>query len=90
MRDGMMDEVRRVEEQIGPQPDMAAFLTVRDAVREVTGSDAARAYHDRAPVTLYGDAGQAYTIGFDALMDELLMLAAVDVGWGLTDALVDE
>lgn len=85
MQDGIMSEIRRVEDKIGPHPDMAAFLTVRDAVRATEGSDAARAYHGSAPVTLYSAEGHEYTIGFDSLLDELLLLAAVDVGQGLTD-----
>lgn len=42
-------------------------------------------YYDGAPVSLYSDEGYEYWISFASLLDELLTLAAMDVGQGLTD-----
>ena len=85
MRDELRTQIQRVEEEIGPHPDLSAFVTVHDAVRASAGSDAARAYQGSAPVTLYSDEGHEYSIGFDALLDELLTLAAMDVAQSLAD-----
>lgn len=85
MSDNLAGEIRRVEAESGPQPDMTAFLTVRQAVRETVGSDAARAYQDGALVTLHSDEGREYTIRFDSLVEELLLVAATDTGLRLTE-----
>lgn len=85
MRDGLKSVIDAAESEFGPHPDLTAFLTVRDAVRESEGSDAARAYSDGAQVTLYSDEGHEYRISFSSLMDELLMLAAMDTRARLTE-----
>ena len=84
MRDSLRTVIAAAESEIGPHPDLTAFLTVRDAVRESEGSDVARAYHDGAQVALYSDEGHEYRISFASLMDELLMLAALDTRARLT------
>lgn len=85
IRNTLVTEIGRVEAEIGPHQDIAAFLTVLDALRNTEGSDAARAYHGGSLVTLYSDEGNQYTIGFDSLLEELLTLAAREVGRELTD-----
>ncbi|MGO1686474.1 MAG: hypothetical protein ACTHYR_15995 [Brachybacterium sp.] len=74
IKNAVLDAIR----EVGPHPDLVAFLTVHEAVRTTTSSDAARAYHDGAQVTLYSDEGTEYYISFASLVDELLMLAALD------------
>lgn len=80
----LADTIARAEEEAGPHPSLDAFLTVHHALGATTGSDAARAYHEGAAVTLYSDEGTPYQIEFSSLLDELLTLAAMDVHRRLT------
>jgi hypothetical protein len=84
-RDAITRMIERVEAETGPQPDLRAFLTVLDAIRASDYSEAAAAFHESAPVTLVSDEDREYTIGFDSLLEELLMLAANDVSMRLTN-----
>lgn len=83
-RDAIVQMIASTESQTGPQPDIRAFLTVLDAIRDSDYSEAAAAFHESAPVLLNNDEGNEYTIGFDSLLEELLMLAAADVSKKLT------